>query len=115
MKRTVIIILCLCMAGFACKKSSSPKSGEKRITRFATGTDVWCDGNCGATISKSFCKTATVGVQGASITVSAKATVALKSGTDFFSGEGVVYTVTAEDGTTANYTVKATRTTEQCE
>jgi hypothetical protein len=103
------------MAGaFACKKNASPASDEKRIIRFATGNDVWCDGNCGATISKSFCKTATVSVQSANVTASDKAAVTLKSGSDFFSGEGVVYTVTAEDGTTTDYTVKATRTTEPC-
>lgn len=109
------VILCVLTAGVVACKKESAKSGEKSILSFTAGGRTWCDGNCGDVISQEFCKTATVNVESAKIVVSDKAVVRLKSGSDFFSDEGVIYTVTAEDGSIAAYTVKATRSMNKCE
>ena len=106
------------VAGFtACKKKNGgdepdapAKSAVCNIESFKVGTDTWQIS--GTSITFQYPKGTTPGSLTPTITVSDKASVNPASGaaqSDFFTANGVTYTVTAEDGTTKKtYTAKAT-------
>jgi hypothetical protein len=101
-----IFLIALVLIFGSCKKNDDAKSSEKAILSFATGDKVWCSGNCGSVISASFPKGVST-LLTPTIVVSAGADIQPPSGVaKDFSAE-VVYTVTAADGSTARYTVKA--------
>ena len=110
MKKHVIIFAAalLCAACGKDNKSDPEKSSACDILTFTAGDGVWqISGN---SITCTFPKETVQGNLAPVIVVSEKATVNPPSGTpqNFFTAQGVPYTVTAEDGKTKKtYTAKA--------
>jgi hypothetical protein len=95
----------------SCKDDEDPKSSACDILSFKVDATTWTVN--GLNITHVYPPETTEGTLTPTITLSPGATVSPASGVaqNFFTGQGVKYTVTAEDGvTTKEYTVKATRT-----
>ncbi|WP_375448311.1 LamG-like jellyroll fold domain-containing protein [uncultured Fibrella sp.] len=110
--RHIATLLCLIMALVSACKSTDPtvKSTEKSIIAFSFASPALA-----ATISgNSITGTLPLGTSASSlvptITLSPKATVSPASGVAQDFSNAVLYTVTAEDGSTQTYTVTITRT-----
>ena len=110
-KNLVLIfsVVLICTACGKDKDKDNDKSSACDIITFTTGSDNWqISGN---SITISFPKGTSQGSLTPVITISEKAVVSPLSGApqDFFTANGVTYTVTAEDGKTKKtYTAKAT-------
>ncbi|MDR1130416.1 MAG: hypothetical protein LBK96_05500 [Prevotellaceae bacterium] len=116
-RNTLMALLGGVMLCVACGKDDdpddpdNPKSAACEIVSFTVNGEAWSIS--GTNITHAYpAETAETGLT-PTITLSTGATVNPPSGEaqNFFAGQGVTYTVTAEDGvTTKTYTVKATRT-----
>jgi hypothetical protein len=112
MKKQVFLMMIAAAAGLTgCEPEADEKSNACDIVTFTVNGEEWNISNNAIfhTYPPETAATALTPV----ITLSPGATVNPPSGTaqNFFTEAGVIYTVTAEDGTTTkNYTVKATRT-----
>jgi hypothetical protein len=113
LKSALIALVCTVALFAACdKKNEEPKSSECAITVFSVDGKTWTISDPTATITYDYPPEAEEGKRAPTITTSPGATVNPPSGQeqDFFTENGVSYTVTAEDGvTTKTYTARATR------
>ncbi|GHT22765.1 hypothetical protein FACS189430_05020 [Bacteroidia bacterium] len=118
---TVIVLLAATAGVSSCKKKNNDdpqepaKSAACDITSFKVGNDTWQIS--GTSITYQYPKGTAPGSLTPTITVSDKASVNPASDvsqSDFFTTNGVTYTVTAEDGVTKKtYTAKASVATAQ--
>jgi hypothetical protein len=109
LKATLIVLLGSAVILASCKKDEDPKSSACEIVSFKVGDEAWTI--AGTDITHNFPSETVEGTLVPTIEVSKGATVSPASGAaqNFFTADGVTYTVTAEDGTTKKaYTVKAT-------
>jgi hypothetical protein len=110
--RNVCIALLGSVIFFAACKDEDPvdqKSNERLITSFVAGDSTWTINDDAGTIAVTFPVGTHKGDLVPTIVTSPKAEVDPKSGVaqNFFTEAGVIYTVTAEDGTKKTYTAKA--------
>ncbi|MDR1864703.1 MAG: DUF5018 domain-containing protein [Bacteroidales bacterium] len=109
------VLLAAAVLSGACKKNDTPLSSEKAIITFTVtdggGNSVSCNVS-GTTVSAVLCKGTNLAGLTPVITVSPKATFTPLDAKDFTLP--VTCTVTAEDGSTATYTVTLTKSTTAC-
>ncbi|MDR0694319.1 MAG: leucine-rich repeat protein [Prevotellaceae bacterium] len=111
MKKLLTLMLAAAAIAVTGCKEDEPKSAACDITAFTVNSTAW--NISGNDITYTFPPETAATTLTPTITLSPGATIDPPSGVaqDFFTGTGVTYTVTAEDGVTKKtYTAKATRT-----
>ncbi|MDR2286586.1 MAG: DUF5018 domain-containing protein, partial [Prevotellaceae bacterium] len=111
LKATLIVLLVSAIFFASCKDNEDPKSSACDVVSFKVDAVTWTVS--GLNITHTYPPEKEEGQLTPIIEVSPGATISPTSGVaqNFFSAQGVKYTVTAEDGvTTQEYTVKATIT-----
>jgi hypothetical protein len=117
--KTKLFLAILLVAGIgmsACKKKDKA-SDEKAILSFTVNGDKvnkrLCSGDCGTLISGIVCKTAGT-LLTPTIDVSPNAKINPPTGEPKDFSSDVIYTVTAEDGSSTTYTVSITKSGATC-